>query len=220
VDFVAGNHGLNSRFKATPDQPVSMYVNDFDLNGTIEQIVTTYDGDVSYPLALKHDLTRQIPGLEKKYPTYESFKDQKITDMFTAEQFTNSARLDVFELETSVFINDGAGNFTIKALPAEVQFSTVHAASVGDYNKDGKIDIILGGNLFNAKPEVGRYDASYGALLTGDGKGNFSYVPAKTSGLHLKGEIRAFREISTPAGNIVIVARSNEPVQVFKISGR
>jgi len=220
VDFVAGNHGLNSRFKATPDKPVSMYVNDFDLNGTVEQIVTTYDGDVSYPLALKHDLTRQIPGLEKKFPTYESFKDQKITDMFTPEQFTNSARLDVFELETSVFINDGTGNYTIKALPAEVQFSTVHAASVGDYNKDGKIDIILGGNLFNTKPEVGRYDASYGSLLTGDGKGNFSYVPAKTSGLHLKGEIRAFMEISTPAGNFVIVARSNGPVQVFKISGR
>ena len=130
VDFVAGNHGLNSRFKATPEKPVSMYVNDFDLNGTVEQIITAYDGDVSYPLALKHDLTRQIPGLEKKYPTYESFKDQKITDMFTPEQFTNSVRLDVFDLETSVFINDGSGNFTRKSLPAEVQFSTVYAASV------------------------------------------------------------------------------------------
>jgi hypothetical protein len=220
VDFVAGNHGLNSRFKPTPDKPVSMYVNDFDLNGTVEQIVTSYDGDVSYPLALKHDLTRQIPGLEKKYPTYESFKDQMITDMFTPEQFINSARIDVTMLETSVFINDGTGTFTRKSLPAEVQFSTVYAASIGDYNNDGKVDLILGGNLFNTKPEVGRYDASYGSLLTGDGNGNFSYVPAKTSGLHLEGEIRNFREITTTAGNIVIVARSNGSVQVFKIAGR
>ena len=60
IDFIAGNHGLNSRFKASPEKPVSMYVNDFDLNGTVEQIICTYDGDKSYPLALKHDLTRQI----------------------------------------------------------------------------------------------------------------------------------------------------------------
>ena len=91
---------------------------------------------------------------------------------------------------------------------------------LSDYNNDGNIDIILGGNLYNAKPEVGRYDASYGSLLLGDGKGDFSYVPAKTSGLHLKGEIRDFKEITTSAGKIVIVARSNDSLQVFKISGR
>jgi hypothetical protein len=101
-----------------------------------------------------------------------------------------------------------------------VQFSSVYAASTGDFNKDGKVDIILGGNLFNTKPEVGRYDASYGSLLTGDGKGGFSYIPAKASGLQLKGEIRDFVEITTSAGNIVVVARSNGSVQVFKISGR
>jgi len=220
IDFVAGNHGLNSRFKATPEKPVTMYVSDFDLNGTVEQVICIYDGDKSYPLALKHDLLRQIPSLEKKYPNYESYKNQQITDIFTPEQLKNSIRLDASLLETSVFINDGKGHFTRKQLPVEAQLSPVYAAAVGDYNGDGNPDILLGGNLYNVKPELGRYDASYGAFLAGDGHGNFSYIPSKRSGLHLDGEIRDFKQVKTSAGNILVVARNNESLQVFKVLGR
>jgi len=220
IDFIAGNHGLNSRFKASPEKPVSMYVSDFDLNGTEEQIICTYDGDISYPMALKHDLTRQIPSLEQKYSTYELYKNQQITDIFSPEQIKNSIHLDVALLETSVFVNDGKGNFTRGTLPAEVQFSPVYAADVNDYNGDGKPDIILGGNLYNVKPEVGRYDASYGTFLAGDGKGGFSFIPQKKTGFRLEGEIRDIMQVSTSKGKIVVVSGSNEPVQVFRIPGK
>ena len=220
VDFIAGNHGLNSRFKATPEKPVRMFVNDFDLNGTVEQIICSYDSDKSYPLALKHDLTRQIPGLEKKYPKYDTYKDQQITDIFTPEQLKNSIRLDAFLLENSLFINDGAGNFTRKTLPQEVQFSPVYAALIDDYNDDGKPDILLGGNLYSVKPEVGRYDASYGTLLLGDGHGGFNYVAPKSSGFRLDGEIRDIKEVVTSKGKILVVARSNDPIEVFSVSDR
>jgi enediyne biosynthesis protein E4 len=220
VDFIAGNHGLNSRFKATAEKPVSMYVNDFDLNGSVEQIICVYDGDKSYPLALKHDLTRQIPGLLKKYPKYEMYKDQQITDIFTPEQLKSAIRLDANLLETSLFINDGTGHFTRKPLPVEAQFSTVYAATTGDFNHDGNLDILLGGNLYNVKPEVGRYDASYGAFLQGDGQGGFTYIPARVSGFHLDGEIRDIKEVTTSKGKILVVARSNDPLQVFKETGR
>ncbi len=220
IDFIAGNHGLNSRFKASPEKPVSMYVNDFDLNGTVEQIICVYDGDKSYPLALKHDLTKQIPGLEDKYKKYDTYKNQQITDIFTPDQLKSAIRLDANLLETSLFINDGSGHFTRKPLPAEVQFSPVYAAAVGDYNGDGKTDILLGGNLFNVKPEVGRYDASYGAFLDGDGKGNFSYIPAKLSGLHLEGEVRSILEVATSNGKLLMVGRSHDSLQVFKELGK
>lgn len=220
IDFLAGNHGLNSRFRATPEKPVSMYVNDFDLNGRVEQIICVYDGDKSYPLALKHDLVQQIPALAVKYPKYEQYKNAQINDLFTPEQLQNAVELDACLLETSLFLNDGEGNFTRAPLPPEVQFSPVYAAEIGDYNGDGKTDILLGGNLFNVKPEVGRYDASYGSFLAGDGKGGFTNIPPKVTGLHLDGEIRDIMRVSTPRGDILVISRSNEPIQVFKVADR
>ncbi len=220
IDFVAGNHGLNSKFMASPEKPVSMYVNDFDMNGDVEQIICTFNGDKSYPIALKHDLTNQIPGLAKKYPEYKTYKDQQVTDIFTPDQLKNAIHLDVYDLETSVFLNDGTGHFTKKSLPVEAQFSPVYAAEIGDYNSDGYPDILLGGNLFNVKPELGRYDASYGSMLLGDGKGNFTNVPARISGFHLNGEIRDIKEVHTAADTILVISSSNGPLQVFKSLSR
>ena len=216
-DFVAGNHGLNSRFKASAERPVSMYVNDFDLNGSAEQIICVYEGDSSYPMALKHDLTRQIPVLLKKYPRYELYKEQTIHNMFAPEQLTNAIQLDVAQLKTSLFINDGSGHFTIRELPVETQFSTVMAAETGDFNGDGNVDLLLGGNLYHVKPEVGRYDASYGHFLEGDGQGGFKVVPPLLSGFRLAGEIRDIQTIQTPTGTVLVIARSNEPLQLFRV---
>jgi len=98
-----------------------------------------------------------------------------------------------------------------------VQFSTVLAAEVGDYNGDGNIDILLGGNLYNVKPEVGRYDASYGSFLLGDGRGGFKNVPSKLSGFHLDGEIRDILKVKTSTGEILVIARNNDTLQVFKV---
>jgi hypothetical protein len=86
IDFVVGNHGLNSRFRASVTKPVCLYVSDFDHNGTIEQIICSYVGDRSYPMVLRHDLVSQFPALKKKYLKYENFKDETITDIFYPEQ--------------------------------------------------------------------------------------------------------------------------------------
>lgn len=220
TDFVAGNHGLNSRFRASLEKPVTMYVNDFDMNGKVEQVICTYDGDISYPLALKHDLTRQIPELMKKYPKYEMYKDQKIEDVFSQIQLKNAVKLEVDLLETSLFINDGSGKFTRVTLPLEAQFSPVYAIETGDFNQDGNVDLILGGNLYNAKPEVGRYDANYGTFLAGDGKGRFRYLPPISTGLKLEGEARDFLRMKTTAGDLLFVARNNSTLKVFSVESK
>jgi enediyne biosynthesis protein E4 len=218
IDIVAGNHGLNSKFRASAAKPVTMYVNDFDLNGTIEQVICTYDGDISYPLPLKHDLTNQIPGLQRKYPKYELYKNQTIEDIFSPAQLNKSIKLTVDLLETCVFLNDGRGNFSPGvALPDEVQFSPVYAIEICDFNNDGKADIILGGNLFHAKPETGRYDASYGVFLEGDGEGGFSFVKPAFSGFFINGEVRDLARVKTANGELLFATQSNGPVKVFKM---
>jgi hypothetical protein len=218
VDLVVGNHGLNSRFRASKEKPASMWVSDFDQNGTVEQIISTFKGDKSYPLALKHDLLSQIPSLKKKFLKYESYKDATINDIFTPEQLNAATKLEATNFSSSILINDGKGNFKIEPLPIEAQFSPVFAILVDDLDKDGDIDLLLGGNLYRVKPEVGRYDASYGTFLKGDGRGNFKTVLNRDCGLMIDGEVRDIKRIKVGKDNLIIVARNNDTPIFLKVN--
>jgi hypothetical protein len=215
LDFVIGNHGLNSRFKASVDKPVSMFVNDFDKNGAIEHMICAYNQETSYPTVLRHELVNQIPALKKKYLKYETFKNETITDIFTEEQLKDALELSVFELRSCVAINDGHGKFALRALPLEAQFSAIFGIEVADFDGDGILDLLTGGNLFNVKPEAGRYDASYGLLLRGDGKGNFKSIPPQESGIHIEGEVRDILTVKTKKGTVVILSRNNDSVKIY-----
>ncbi|MBA4056361.1 MAG: hypothetical protein C0490_16725, partial [Marivirga sp.] len=145
-----------------------------------------------------------------------SYKDQTITDIFTPEQLKNAIKLDANEFSTSILINDGRGKFTLKHLPVEAQLSPVYGIEVGDFDGDEHVDIFLGGNLFNAKPEVGRYDASYGLLLKGDGKSNFVAISPIQSGIELEGEVRDIVTLRTADGEIIMVSRNNDSIISLK----
>ena len=214
ADIIAGNHGLNSRFRASGDKPVSMYVNDFDGNGTIEQIVCQYNGDKSYPMALRHDLVALLPVLKRKYLKYENYKEQTIGDIFSKEELDGAIKLEAYTMETSLFLNNKNGSFSLQALPISAQFSPVYGIACGDYDNDGKKDIVLAGNFFEAKPEVGIYDANYGLLLKGDGNGGFISVPALKSGIRIKGEVKNIATIKTQRGGekLVFVLNNGAPV--------
>lgn len=218
MDLILGNHGLNSRFKASAEKPVSMWVSDFDQNGTIEQIICNYNGDKSYPMALRHDLITQIPSLKKKFLKYESYKNATINDVFSTEQLANALDLKVNCLTSSLLINNGNGKFSIQALPVEAQFSPVYAILADDIDKDGNIDLLLGGNQYRVKPEVGRYDASYGTFLRGDGKGKFIAVPNKDCGLMIDGEVRDIKRIKVGNDNLILVARNNDTPIFLKVN--
>lgn len=216
MDFVVANHGLNSRFRASVEKPITMYVNDFDKNGTTEQVICTFNGDKSYPMVLRHDLMSQIPSLKKKYLKYDNYKDQTIQDIFTPEELQGATKLDVFELGTGILLNDGTGKFVFRRLPVEAQFSAMYAVETYDVDLDGNMDILLAGNLYRVKPEAGRYDASYGIFLKGDGKGNFKPVSSLNSGLMIDGEVRDFTVLKSKEKNLLMVARNNDTVLFFK----
>jgi hypothetical protein len=215
-DVIAGNHGLNSRIKASAREPAELWVKDFDRNGSMEQIVTTYNEGKAYPLVLRHDLVEQMPGLKKKYLKYEDYKEQQVAEIFGEEALKDAIHHKATHLQTSVFINEG-GNFKVQALPIEAQFSPVYAAVAEDVDGDGKVDIILGGNLYEAKPEVGRYDGSYGLLLKGDGTGGFKAVPGRESGLMLNAAVRDMQVFSINGQRMLLVANNNAPMQIIRI---
>jgi enediyne biosynthesis protein E4 len=215
ADVIAGNHGLNSRFKASEQEPVEMFVNDFDQNGTIEHIITCYNHGTSYPLVLRNDLVSQIPSLKKKYLRYQNYKNQTISNIFTEEQLKNAIHLSATDFSTSVFLNNSGKSFKRISLPAEAQLSPVYSIVSEDFDKDGKVDLLLGGNLYRAKPETGIYDASYGLFLKGKGSGSFSPIAPAQSGIFIKGEIRSMLKLRSSGRNLIIVGKNNDKNEFY-----
>jgi hypothetical protein len=216
-DLIAGNNGLNSKIKADKDHPATLYVSDFDNNGRIECVPVYYKTDGKpYPFNLYGEMMAQIPALKKKFLQYSQYAGATIQNVFTAEQLQNAEKHEVQQTQTCVFINDGKGSFNMQPLPQRAQFSPVFAALAEDLNGDGNKDVFLGGNFFGLKPEAGRYDASYGVTLTGNAKHTFTYEGASKTGLFIKGEVRDIKEINTRNGMYIIIARNNEPLQIFR----
>lgn len=215
-DVVSGNHGLNSRIKASVEKPVSMYVGDFDGYGTIKQILCTYNGDNQYPVILRHDLVSVLPSLKKKFFHYKDYGEKTMQDIFTSEQLNKALKLNAYQMQTCILINNKKGGFAVMPLPIEAQFSPVHGIEIDDFDRDGKEDILLGGNFYQCKPEIGLNDASYGTLLKGDGKGNFTNIPMLRSSLCLKGAVRDILTLKTSEKNLVLVARNNDKIQVLE----
>ncbi|MFK7978944.1 MAG: FG-GAP-like repeat-containing protein, partial [Saprospiraceae bacterium] len=218
IDFVIGNHGKNSRLKASDTEPITMHVNDFDKNRSAEQIISIYNNGESYPLALRHDLVMQMPSLKKKYLYYKDYKGQKVADIFEAEQLKNALELSVSNTSTSIAMNNGDGTFTLKTLPVEAQLSPTHAILVKDFNKDNQLDLLLGGNFYQSKPELGIYAGSYGLMLTGDGKGNFNPLTAEQSGFSVKGAIRELMNLTIGKKEVIIVGRNNDGILTYAVS--
>ncbi|WP_026966282.1 VCBS repeat-containing protein [Algoriphagus terrigena] len=191
-DLALGNHGLNTRFKASANSPVSMFLNDFDQNGSIEQIYSQKLGEVQVPYTLKHELERQVPGIKKKFIRYTDYNNKSLGDIFPQDVIDKSIIQEVNNLESGILLNKGNGNFEWKPFPRMAQRSWIFAIQVLDLNEDGNQDLVLGGNLAQIKPEIGKLDASYGEVLLGNGDGTFRYIPNRENGLKLEGDIRAF----------------------------
>ena len=211
-DLIVGNHGLNSRFKATVSNPIKLYINDFDNNGFIDPILSFIsENGKNFPYALRHDLVDQLKYLSKKYPDYESFKSATIQDIFTEKQLQESSVLEANNLSSFIIYNEGNFNFKVQELPTETQFSPIYAIETFDYDQDGDQDIILGGNLYGVKPEVGKYDASYGYYLENVGNQQFKFHQTG-KGLKIKGQIRDIKRIKDK----IFISKNNDSLEVYK----
>ena len=177
-----------------------------------------YYGEKSYPQLLRHDLVAQLPHLKKKFLKYEDYQGKTIDEIFTKEELEGSIKQEINMLESVILWNQGNGSFKIEKLPQEAQLSPVFAILLEDIDSDGIVDILLGGNLYNVKPEIGRYDASYGVYLKGLGKGEFNVIPTKESGFLLEGEIRDFKWIHSNGKKILMVVRNNDSLQFFELN--
>jgi hypothetical protein len=219
-DYVLGNLGQNSRLRVSAEKPLVMYLGDFDSNGGSDHILVYYNGDKSYPFASRDQLIKQLPGLKKKFLRYKDYRNVNLEDIVTPQQKGNSARMQVEVLSSSYLRND-KGKLARVDLPAEAQLAPVYAIAMEDVNNDGFKDLIVGGNLDAVQPDFGRYDASIGLILLGDGKGNWKALDTQESGFLVKGETRHIQVLSNFKNEkVILVSRNNQSMVGFKITPR
>ena len=220
VDFVVGNLGLNGRLHATAQEPVTMYVKDFDGNGSTEQIISVYNNGVSYPLPLRDDLIKALPYLKARFLNYKDYARETVTDIFSPKELSDALLKKAYTFATSLALNNGDGSFTLVPLPDEAQLAPVYGILATDVDHDGHTDLLLAGNFDGFKPEIGRMASSYGLLLRGHGKGTFTPVRAPLSGFFVPGQARDIARIRTLRGDLFVVARNNDRPLLFRTNDR
>lgn len=214
TDLIAGNMGLNTQFRASEQEPLITYVNDFDNNGKLDPIMTWYIQHVSYPFNSRDEIVGQLPMVNKKFLRYSDYAAATIEKIFTKKQIDQSRKFTIYNTSSALFINEG-GKFRMQVLPMETQFSVVNAIQYHDFDSDGISDLLLTGNFYPFRVQQGRCDASIGSLLKGNGAGGFSPMSRKVTGLYVPGDVRDMVMLKGQAGNRLIISKNNAAVQVL-----
>ncbi len=216
-DLILGNLGLNSYLHASNAEPTRLYVGDFAHTGALEQILTSYRLGTSYPIAGRDELVRLIPSLRNRYPSYKDFGGRTIEQIIPAADLSHATVLQATNFASSLAHLDATGTFALQALPVEAQFAPIRAALAGDFDGDGKQDVLVAGNFFGVTPMLGGYDASHGLLLRGDGAGALSSVDPVASGLRIEGQVRHLAALRGANGDaLVVVARNDNTLQLLR----
>lgn len=212
-DIIAGNLGKNYKFKASKEEPFSVYYEDFDENGSMDIVLSYYNFGKEYPVRGRSCSSQQVPTLAEEFPTYDQFASSDIFQVYGEENLEKSLHLEAYQMASVWLENEGIKGFTVHELPIEAQLSSTNAILAEDFNEDGHVDLLLGGNLYGSEVETPRADASIGCLLIGDGMGNFTAIPALKSGLYLEGEVR---HVVPFEKNILVGANQVDKLQLLR----
>jgi len=216
-DLVAGNLGLNYTYTATKDAPFGIYAADLTGNRTSDIILAQQIDGTEYPLAGMAPLGREIYPLAIRFPTYGSFANVSIQQLFSSAQLKQALHYQADTFASLYLHNEGGGTFSASALPNLAQIAPIKGIIATDEDGDGNLDLIVAGNLYDAEPNTPRADAGNGLLLRGDGRGHFNPVPPTQSGFLAPLNVSGLTLIHTPSGRAVIVANSGDSLQTFTI---
>ncbi len=217
IDFIAGNLGLNYKYKANEKETFDIYFNDFDKNKTNDIVLSYFNDGKKFPLRGRECSSQQIPAIKKKFENYESFATATLEDVYTEKDLEKSLHYQVKSF-ASVYLENDGGKFKIHALPNLAQLSSVNQILVKDFNNDDKLDLVLAGNLYSSEVETPRNDASNGLFLKGDGKGYFTPVVGAQSGLYANNDVKDLAMIKIKEDDYVIVAKNDDFLQFVKVN--
>lgn len=214
-DLIAGNLGLNTQIQTSDKEPAELIYADFDKNGSIDPFFNFYIQGKSYPFVSRDELNEQIYPMRKKFGSYRDYSNATMTDIFSKEELAKAGRLIINETRTVCLLRRG-GKFISTPLPLPAQFSMVTRILTGDFNHDGKTDLLLLGNHSDNRLKLGSMDANYGCLLAGDGKGDFRYISQPAAGLSATGDVKSADEVTVRGKKYLFIAVTGEKLQFYQ----
>ncbi len=215
MDYLIGNLGKNTKFKASAEKPFMIYGNDFDKNGTNDVVLANYAGDEVVPVRGRQCSSEQMPFIADKFPTFEGFANASLENILSAEAMEQSIKYEITSF-ASILLKNNGGSFETIQLPAMAQVAPLRDFIVTDINKDGHLDALAVGNMYQAEVETIRYDAGVGVYLQGDGKGGFNPMSTQESGFFAPFDARSLALVKGK-GTRVLVGNNSEKVQVFEL---
>jgi hypothetical protein len=222
IDYVVGNLGLNSFYRASAAHPVRVYGKDFDNNGVYDMLTSLYLPDrkgqlQEFPAVGRDDLLRQMNSMRVRFPAYKDYAVATMDEVLTSDQRKGATILAADQMRSCLFRNDGGGKFTMVPLPVQAQFSVIDGMVAGDFDGDGNLDIVINGNDYGTEVTTGRYDALNGLLLKGDGRGGFFPATILQSGIFIPGDGKALVALRGAGGHYLLAAGQNRgDLKVFK----
>lgn len=223
IDLVAGNLGLNHKYKMLPGEPIKLLAKDLDNNGSIDPILSYYiknkEGKRAlYPAIGRDRFAEQVPAIRKRYPYHADYSSKTTNDIYSAEDKEDMLEFVCEETRSGWLENTDNGKFIFHPLSIHAQIAPVNSIVCSDFTGDGHPDLLIAGNDYNIEVNTGRYDASYGLLLQGDSKGNFIFIPPVKSGLILDGDVKDIKLLTTAgAQGLVLFGINDDEMKAFKI---
>ncbi|MBD0283914.1 MAG: VCBS repeat-containing protein [Flavisolibacter sp.] len=222
TDLIAGNLGLNCKYRVSSEAPMKLFAKDLDGNGSLDPVPFYYirNGKKSkllYPAVSRDVLAEQVPSVKKKFLKHRQYATAAFDDIFPDKD--GLMELTCNETGSCYFENVGKGKFIKHLLPMEAQFAPINALLYDDMDNDGINDLLIAGNEYQTEVLTGRYDASYGLFLRGTKKG-FVPVPPVESGFIVDGDVGSMTVVHTKdKSKLVVVAVNNDSLRIFKIEG-
>lgn len=193
-DYIVGNLGLNYKYQVSREKPLSIYGGDFDGNGSYDIILGRYYGDTVYPVRGRTCSSEQIPDIKKRFPSYTQYAKSTIEEVY-GEDLESALHYKANEFANIILYQEAPGKFNIVQLPRMAQTAPVNSVVVHDVNGDGRPDLIIGGNLYQAEIETGRADAGTGRILLNEGNRQWKALQVHESGLYIDGDVKSLARL-------------------------
>lgn len=214
TDYLIGNLGQNSKFKASIKEPFKVFATDFDDNGTNDIVLSNpYNGEY-VPSRGRECSSQQMPFIAEKFPTYDAFAKASLSDIY-GEKLDSAVAYEANTFESILLLNQGASIFKKIALPPAAQTAPILSIAIQDVNKDGFEDAIIAGTIYNTEVETPRWDSGSGQVLLSNGKNGYASIQSPT-GLYIDGNVKDLEVISIDGKNYLIAARNNNLLAVYQ----